>query len=333
MRKDLTSRCFAVMTAAVIFSVQSISAYGEDYDTMPDFSVAVNMPPQILFLGDSIAAGYGLEGYSAEDKSQCASYANILSEVFESGLPDAAMFDSQNAAKDGRTSGELLEQLRSGTLDRTLVQADAVVVSIGGNDLLGTFLELFEEEDSWENVLNKLVSFESKLDEDLKGFEENMPLIAEELSARTNAKIFVQTLYNPLESTFLPLLNDLSAKKINKLNNTIVETCENTGAYVVCDVASAFAGRSEELTNINSYDIHPNAAGHMEIAKVLQPIIENYTYKYYDYEARALWSAKAAEERKKAEQRKRKILIVSSAAAIISGGSLTTVLVRRKKRF
>lgn len=37
----------------------------------------VNVPPNILVLGDSIAAGYGLEGYS-ENRYSCASYANLL---------------------------------------------------------------------------------------------------------------------------------------------------------------------------------------------------------------------------------------------------------------
>ena len=48
----------------------------------------VNVPPNILVLGDSIAAGYGLEGYS-ENRYSCASYANLLHDQYDAELKDA----------------------------------------------------------------------------------------------------------------------------------------------------------------------------------------------------------------------------------------------------
>ena len=48
-----------------------------------DKTYELNSPPRLMFLGDSIAAGYGLDGYTLTDNYSChESYANILDKKY-----------------------------------------------------------------------------------------------------------------------------------------------------------------------------------------------------------------------------------------------------------
>ena len=259
----------------------SASAVGE----VPSFDVAVNAPPQVVFIGDSITAGYGLEGYLPDDMSNCDSFANLLALEFKAELPEQADFCYFNEGLDGRTSAGMLKLLQSGKLDDELKAADAVVVSVGGNDMLDTFLDIFNRDNSMREIIEKALSLSDDLDSDLEGFAQNMPLIAEELDKRTDGIIFVQTLYNPMEATPIKIINNMSAEKIGRLNEIIAECSENGSKYKLCDVSSEFVGRASELTNIDDYDIHPNAAGHRVIAELMSRVLHAETYYYHDYEA------------------------------------------------
>ena len=46
-----------------------------------------------------------------------------------------------NKAVSGATSADFLELLKSGELDSDLKTSDAIVISIGGNDLLGILFD------------------------------------------------------------------------------------------------------------------------------------------------------------------------------------------------
>ncbi|MGN1133442.1 MAG: SGNH/GDSL hydrolase family protein, partial [Oscillospiraceae bacterium] len=87
--------------------------------------IEIPVPHNLLFLGDSIATGYGLEGYS-DGKDNCNSYANQLTEKYSQELSDTCQVTEKNAAVDGKTSKELLEELKSGMYDSQLKDADAV---------------------------------------------------------------------------------------------------------------------------------------------------------------------------------------------------------------
>ncbi|MBO4493587.1 MAG: SGNH/GDSL hydrolase family protein [Ruminococcus sp.] len=237
----------------------------------------IEVPPKMLFLGDSIAAGYGLDGYTSEDNYSCRSYANILRERYEVEIGSECGHTMVNRAVSGYTSFDLIEQISSGELDSDLSSCDAVVISIGGNDLLDIMLELMKnmgitekgsfESDSFDlfSAAGSLFNIRGDIDSALERFEENMRTIAEELLKRTEGTIYIQTLYDPLEyfSRF-SIVTDFSAEKIGRLNRIISEN--SSIGYKVIDVAADFKGKAGELTNISSYDIHPNAKGHEIIA-------------------------------------------------------------------
>ncbi len=337
--------CSALAAAMFLFS--PCAAFAENTEA-PDFNVAVNAPPQIVFVGDSITAGYGLEGYSPDNKLTCDSFANILSRDFEKELPAQAEFSSWNEGRDGRTSAQLLELLQSGKLDDELKEADAVVVSIGGNDMLGILTSIIKSRKKPLDAIEKVLSIGADLDTALDGFEKNMPLIADELNSRTDGQIFVQTLYDPLEDTGISMLNDLAAEKFERFNSIIAAASENGTKYKLCDVFTAFKGKAKELTKIEDYDIHPNAEGHKVLAQVIGRELRAQTYYYHDYEAereylaeqeriraeqeRLAALAKEQEEIENARREQSRKIAVGAAAGAGAALVLGALLIRRGKR-
>jgi lysophospholipase L1-like esterase len=322
------------LAAAAVTAFSSAAVFAE---TLPDFNVEVNAPPKIVFLGDSIAAGYGLDGYSADDNTECASYANILSMIFESELPEQAEFSSENLAVDGLTSTKLLRNLQDGLYDKALGGADAVVVSIGGNDLLWVLLHILDSDNSFSETIQQLMNIGDTLDENLERFGENLPKITEEIQSRSGGtRLFLQTLYNPFEGSAITALDELAQDKIGRLNELISEEAdggEYSSATEIADIAAAFSGRNAELTNIGELDIHPNADGHAQIAKTLQPLIEAQTYTYYDYEAERKWNeSQTADLQDKSENSdgtKLALFAGSAAAALIA---LTLIIILNHNR-
>lgn len=258
--------------------------------------VKTDVPPNILFLGDSIATGFGLEGYE-NGRENCASYANTITADYAEELKDKCKTSMKNLAVDGQTSGELLQGLILGTYDEDLKNADAVVISIGGNDLL-TVLWDFVKNDLHINIndsslgnsqhqfnisqiIDSLTSIGSRIDKNLEAFDANLSQIAQYINSKSNGVIVVQTLYNPFDRFEQKQVNEFIREKITALNSYIETHKNDDGAeYIVADVYSDFYGRGNELTRIKEMDIHPNQEGHNVIAECVNKTIrtENYSY-------------------------------------------------------
>ena len=131
----MLKKLFASLFSFVLtFTLTSCSLMERD---LIDKVYEVNTPPRLMFLGDSIAAGYGLNGYTSDDNYSCPdSYANTLDVKYTAELAEICDHEMQNFSVSGATSADLIELLNSGKLDSALAETDAVVVSIGGNDLL-----------------------------------------------------------------------------------------------------------------------------------------------------------------------------------------------------
>lgn len=282
-------RLIALIGAALM----SVCLFSCTMTEIPEKEVVckVKVPPKMMFLGDSIAAGYGLEGYTDSDNSKCRSYPNILKERYEEELGGECGHTMINNAVSGYTSDDLIAQLRSGALDDQLGDCDAVVVSIGGNDLLDIMLQLMKnmgitEKGAFDkgeidifSAASAFMSMSGDIEDALEHFNDNIKVISDELSSRTDGAIFIQTLYDPLEyfSQFT-MVTDYSKEKIGKLNTIIYENA--SGRYNVIGVAEDFKGKAGELTRIGDFDIHPNAAGHEAIAEDVDRALraEGFTY-------------------------------------------------------
>ncbi|MBP7185595.1 MAG: SGNH/GDSL hydrolase family protein [Ruminococcus sp.] len=292
----------------------------------------IEVPPKMVFLGDSIAAGYGLEGYTSDDNYNCRSYSNILKEKYTDELKDECGHEMINKAVSGATSQDLIDLLKSGKLDCDLKDSDAVVVSIGGNDLLGIMLGLLDklgvgESGSFDsgglNILaaaSAFLSMDSDVNAALDGFDANIKVISDELSKRTDGTVYIQTLYDPLEYfTNFSMVTDFSSEKIGRFNDIIKSNAADS--YTVIDVAADFKGKAGSLTNISNFDIHPNQEGHELIAQEVDSAFREtgFTYTTIEY----------GEKRLTAEGRK---VIAGGIAGMgllfVSG---TVLLVRKKK--
>lgn len=238
------------------------------------------IPPKMLFLGDSIPAGYGLDGYTNSDNYNCESYPNILKEQYTAELSQICIHEMQNLAVSGATSDDLLDLIDSGKLDSALENTDAVVISIGGNDMLHIMFGLLSDLGmsaenrtiDLENIniisaLGQLMTMSDEIDEALTDFETNIQEISTKLNEKTSGEVYVQTLYNPLETfTDFQILVDFSEEKIGRYNEIVRN---NANDYKVIDVAEEFDGRCDVLTRIKQLDIHPNEEGHRLIAEMV----------------------------------------------------------------
>lgn len=238
------------------------------------------IPQKMMFLGDSIPAGYGLDGYTSDDHYNCESYPNILRDRYTGELSEICHHTMQNFAVSGATSDDLLNLIDSGKLDSALADTDAVVVSIGGNDMLHIIFGLLSDLGlSAENrtidiekidvfsALGQLLSMDGEINDALTDFEMNLQEISTKLSEKTSGEIYIQTLYNPLETfTDLQIVIDFSEEKINRYNEIIRNNADN---YRIIDVAEKFDGKCAELTRIKQFDIHPNEEGHKLIAETV----------------------------------------------------------------
>lgn len=257
-----------------------------------DVTYDLEVPPKVVFLGDSIAAGYGLDGYTSGDNYSCRSYANILHERYSAELADVCDHQMQNFAVSGATSADLLELLNSGKLDSALANSDAVVVSIGGNDLLHNILGVIEElgvtaENGRLNLddvnifaaAGALLTMDSDVDKALDGFEVNLQEISAALNEKTDGTIYIQTLYDPLEVfTDYQMVVDFSEKKLGRFNEIVKSNAPES--YTVIDIADTFDGKCGDLTRIAALDIHPNEKGHEVIADTIDSAFRNTGFTY-----------------------------------------------------
>ncbi|MBR7007028.1 MAG: hypothetical protein IKH90_00090 [Ruminococcus sp.] len=284
--------CFMTVACAVTCFADNST---EDAQTIDH---EIDVPQKIVFIGDSIPAGYGLDGYT-KDASEPPkdSYAAILGKKYGAELTGKCPFQMKDLAVSGDTSSQLKEKINSGSFDKDIKDSDVVVISIGGNDLMRPMLEFIGTElnirslDDLKGVdpksfakpemLVKMQSVLSTVSDNINAFSENIKSITDKVHQLTKGTIIFQTVYNPLDTNNnLAVVSNLVADKLASLNNAINTGSQNGSNYKICDISTAFAGKSNELTNINSFDIHPNAQGHQVISQELDKVIRQSKYHY-----------------------------------------------------
>ncbi|MBP5604711.1 MAG: hypothetical protein J6X60_04105, partial [Ruminiclostridium sp.] len=234
----------------------------------------------LLVLGDSIATGYGLEGYIPGDNTSAAgSFANKLSANYDNTV---------NLAVDGRTAGELVESLTSDEKTKSsIATADTIVFSAGGNEILrplvanilavadATDLKSFGEALAADKEGKLIADIQTAVaaDQNLRTAADTaVTEIAEALvsisAMNPEADILILTIYNPFDGIpGLELISGTSDEILTTINTSIFAAADaingsNAASVSVIDVASLFDGKAAIYTNITSADIHPNAAGH-----------------------------------------------------------------------
>jgi len=201
---------------------------------------------QVLILGDSIAKGTG------DEKSK--GFSDYLPESFKNDTSKDILVN--NAGIDGLESLGLLEQLQSKRLDKSIVDSDFILVSIGGNDIK-SILSL--------NDLAKEDQFKVRQDSYLANLKQTMKELR---IANPNSVILFLGLYNPYEI--------VSSVENNRLLNT---WNYNTQQLVEEDGKALFIPTHDLMKfNIGRYiakdGLHPNSAGYQVLSSRISQSIK-----------------------------------------------------------
>lgn len=196
----------------------------------------------LVALGDSIASGYGLS--DPRHQSYTARAAEALG------------MRAVNEAVAGDRTQELLEHLRTDdALRRKVAEADVITVSIGGNDILREIGPL---------LLQQVQGKDEILQEAAETMYCNYEAILAEIRALAPQTPVVQTnLYQPAGALGRWLIQDA----LDAINANYVQYLEaHPGDIVLLDIATPLS-RMEGMFQDDF--VHPSAAGHLEIARLL----------------------------------------------------------------
>ncbi|MDD6644926.1 MAG: GDSL-type esterase/lipase family protein [Oscillospiraceae bacterium] len=211
---------------------------------------------ELVVLGDSIAAGYGIE--NPED-----TYGYLVSSERD--------FMLSNYAVSGDTTTDLLQLIeKNRQVKNHLKTAETVVISIGGND----FLHLGYESSITE--LAEIISSgkDSKIIQNLlKTVKSNIRTIHESIrELNPKAKIVLQTVYNPFlgqSDKLTQLLNQLVELFRQDYIDIYNDEADTDANMVIADVEKCFREYYEKTKNtslVQSDFIHPSVKGHRMIA-------------------------------------------------------------------
>lgn len=233
------------------------------------FTNAKSNKTTYVALGDSIAAGYGLDGYSSEEEVPPPdSYQAIVAKFLKT--------KPFNYAVSGDDSTDCIDILSSGIADDTLSKADIITISIGSNDLLKPFIEIVKQ--TPVNSLIIQLKNNKTLHEKAQAFSEKFNEILSLLKQKApQAEIYVTNIYNPFNNVMiLGESADTYIKEINKAFNM------NSDNYTLIDLYTLFKKKNftnvqfdiSNLSNIN-LDPHPSKEGHREIATAIIDALNN----------------------------------------------------------
>lgn len=240
-------------------------------------------PEFMLAIGDSITTGYGLDGYDEANPYDCESYTNILAESLGLKARDSYI----NKAVNGATSADLLKYLPE--IENYIGYSDLIVVTVGGNDLLQS-ISIVASAVAGKTVtglsasidvltatapekfatLSTNTSFQTKMGAVLTSFATNLTATAKIIKENApDARVIFLKQYNPLKN--VPGFADFGnfADTLFASINASIDTVCAANGFEVADVPSVIDINAAALTNMLNYDIHPNADGHKEIAKLL----------------------------------------------------------------
>ena len=251
-------------------------------------------------LGDSISAGYGLEGGEL-------SFPEMLER-------DTGYVLTDFSSNDGVTSEDLLETLNKSEVIAAVQDADVITITVGGNDLMNALYEYLADAPgvsmTADQIRDGLVNGTIKdplvlltLMNSLSGFPKSSHAEDALTTLRTNlssalAQIkvmnpdvtcIIANQYNPYwhikEAAAIGIVLTFETGVLD-LNTTLAEVAQTQGVTAV-DVYGAFHVSADnpcnaDFTAIDDFnlDFHPNALGHQliaaEFAKAFPDPVQTY---------------------------------------------------------
>ncbi len=222
--------------------------------------IPVDFFPQvykIVAIGDSLTQGVG-------DSTKRGGYIPYLQEYLEAekGIKEAVF---SNFGVRGRRTSQLIGQLKEQEVYEAVREADMVIITTGGNDLMKVVKENF--------IGLMLEDFV----QDKKEYEKNFKNLIRTLrEINEDVMICVIGLYNPYYEFFSHIEEiDLIIAEWNKMSRQILEQYPNT--YFV-DISHIFQENGEDLLYAKDY-FHPNDKGYQVIAKQVYSVLNEQALK------------------------------------------------------
>ena len=197
----------------------------------------------IVSVGDSLTQGVG-------DSTNRGGYVPYLEALLEEdkGINDATFY---NFGIKGNRSDQLLDKLESKKVKAAVKEAEFVIVTIGGNDVMKVV------RDHFSNLNLKAFAQQKKV------YEKNLKAVLKKVrDLNPNSSIVLVGLYNPFFKWFADV------REINEIINDWNQTSQDTlmkypNTYFV-EVADLFNESSENLLFTDYF--HPNDKGYELIA-------------------------------------------------------------------
>lgn len=198
---------------------------------------------KVVAVGDSLTEGIG-------DKNKRGGYIPYLKREIDEmkGVREATFY---NFGVKGNRTDQLLERLKQKKVQREIEDADLVVITIGGNDIMKVFRDNFSDLDV--DVFDKAQ----------KDYADHLRDIIGTIRAiHPDVGIMLMGVYNPFMKWFSDVKEvDHIIEGWNRISEDVIEGYERTEFVPVADI---FQGAEEELLYTDYF--HPNNQGYKLIA-------------------------------------------------------------------
>ncbi|MBS4199433.1 SGNH/GDSL hydrolase family protein [Bacillus sp. FJAT-49732] len=207
---------------------------------------------KIVSIGDSLTQGIGdIEGKGG--------YIPYLKSKLES---NRSIKDAQfsNFGVKGNRTDQLMKRLSQDEIKNSIKDADIVIITIGGNDVMQVFKE---------NIMGLHVKM--FLDAE-KGYDERLTdIIDKVISYNTDTEIFLVGIYNPFIRWFSDLKEmDEIVKSWNQSSSSVISEYYQTTFVPIDDI---FHNQEESLLYTDYF--HPNNEGYKLIAERIYDYLGN----------------------------------------------------------
>ncbi|MDR1940337.1 MAG: GDSL-type esterase/lipase family protein [Clostridiales bacterium] len=242
------------VTAALILA--AVCVFTAVFSFPRGFAYAAPQKEIFVALGDSIATGYGLSGYTSEDyikqfPSPPTSYAAIVA-----ARGDYTLY---NHARDGDATYHLLPLLKendetSKTVQTNVAAADIIHVTIGGNDVMDYYLYSSSPFSTKQELIDGM-------------FSAFVQIIGRLRELNPTAPIIVLKNYIPAATALWG-----ESRTVIESYNALCEAYLLEHPYYFYYIGTASAADY----GITLFDVHPSASGHQKIADFLTQAIAQY---------------------------------------------------------
>ncbi len=243
--------------------------------------------PVYVALGDSIADGYRLTGYTGPGSAPAESFPVLLAEELGARLMPLAV--------SGMDTDGLLSALDTQTYQAAVRKAKYISLTIGSNDLLLPAIRQLTAlaDNAAEGDIRTLLTSLGSVGDALTNaeaqavyaqrtarFKENWEKIIARIRAlNPSADIYVTNFYNPydmLEYTLGPFslhLGSVAQTYLDEMNAWLTES-PSAGEYRAADIRDVSTNVCFSTRSLAGLDLdpHPDAAGHMLIFKRLRSL-------------------------------------------------------------